>query len=550
MTQQEALDILKMGHNVYLTGSAGSGKTYVLNQYINYLKDKNVEVGITASTGIAATHMNGTTIHSWTGLGVRDQLTDYDLEALQEKSYLWKRFQHTKVLIIDEVSMLHHFRLDLIEKICRTLKRNTLPFGGLQVVLCGDFFQLPPVARRGEDIPQFIYHAKTWDTMDVKVCYLHEQHRQNDQDFLQVLNEIRGSSVSAETLNLLTARFNKEPECAVPATKLYTHNIDVDAINDAELEKLEGKVHEYKMLEKGREFLIETLKKSCLAPQTLKLKLGAHVMFVKNNTESGYANGTLGTVVEFSFDDTPIVQTASGKRILASRVPWQISDEGRIIAEVTQIPLRLAWAITIHKSQGMSLDAVEVDLSKSFERGMGYVALSRVRTLKGLKLLGLNDMALEVNEEILAFDKELQMASEQVRSYLKRFTEAEKKMLHDKMIELTATKQKEPKIPTHLITWKLVKEKKSLNQIAKEREMTVDTIVGHIEKAQEETGEDLDITHLKTAAFSEKRFKEIADAFSISKKEHGDFRLAPVRNLLGKNFSYDELRLARLFIEK
>ncbi|MCC2631274.1 MAG: ATPase, partial [Candidatus Paceibacter sp.] len=255
MTQQEALDILKLGHNVYLTGSAGSGKTYVLNQYIKYLRDHEVDVGITASTGIAATHMNGMTIHSWCGLGIRDTLSPQDIDAMEEKRYLWTRLQNTKVLIIDEVSMLHHFRLDLIEQICRAFKRNNKPFGGLQVVLCGDFFQLPPVARRGEDPAHFIYHSKTWENMDINICYLHEQHRQKDDDFLQVLNEIRASSVSAETLNLLTARFNKDPETSVRATKLYTHNVDVDAINNAELEQLDGVIHEYMMSEHGREHL-------------------------------------------------------------------------------------------------------------------------------------------------------------------------------------------------------------------------------------------------------------------------------------------------------
>ena len=147
MLQSQALDILKMGKNVFLSGPAGSGKTHVLQDYINYLKSHAVDVAVTASTGIAATHLGGMTIHSWSGLGVRDVLTDYDIEDLMERQYLYKRFERTKVLIIDEVSMLHHFRLDLIEWICRQMKRNEKPFGGMQIVVCGDFFQLPPVTR-------------------------------------------------------------------------------------------------------------------------------------------------------------------------------------------------------------------------------------------------------------------------------------------------------------------------------------------------------------------------------------------------------------------
>ncbi len=154
--------------------SAGSGKTHLLNLYIKYLDDHEVAMGITASTGIAATHMGGVTIHSWTGLGVRSSLNEYDLENLQEKQYLYKRLDKVKVLIIDEVSMLHHFRLDMVDKVLKAFKRNDAPFGGIQVILCGDFFQLPPVSRYGEPDPLFIYHSLSWKEGDFKVCYLEE----------------------------------------------------------------------------------------------------------------------------------------------------------------------------------------------------------------------------------------------------------------------------------------------------------------------------------------------------------------------------------------
>ncbi len=145
MTQDEAFEILKTGNNVFITGSAGSGKTHLINRYIAFLREHKVDVAVTASTGIAATHMGGVTIHSWSGLGVRDTLSEYDLDGLESKSYLWKRFENVKVLIIDEVSMMHHFRLDMVDRIIRHFRRNTKPFGGIQVVLVGDFFQLPPI---------------------------------------------------------------------------------------------------------------------------------------------------------------------------------------------------------------------------------------------------------------------------------------------------------------------------------------------------------------------------------------------------------------------
>src|ERR1035437_1380900 len=191
MTQKEALDILKMGRNVFLTGEAGSGKTFVLNEYINYLKSRAVTVAVTASTGIAATHLGGQTIHSWSGLGVRDSLSDRDIDDMMQKAYLYKRFDQTKVLILDEVSMLHHFRLDMLEWLCRQFKRNEKSFGGMQVILCGDFFQLPPVTRGEIFESQFAFQATSWQDAGFSVCYLTEQHRQNDSQYLSILNEIR-----------------------------------------------------------------------------------------------------------------------------------------------------------------------------------------------------------------------------------------------------------------------------------------------------------------------------------------------------------------------
>src|SRR3989344_7877410 len=149
MTQKDALEILKIGCNCFITGAAGSGKTHLLNDYIKFLKQNGVEVGVTASTGIAATHMGGMTIHSWTGLGIKDNLTEYDLEELETKKYLQDRLKNTSVLIIDEISMLDHRRLDLVERIARHLKKNQMPFGGMQIILCGDFFQLPPIQKIG-----------------------------------------------------------------------------------------------------------------------------------------------------------------------------------------------------------------------------------------------------------------------------------------------------------------------------------------------------------------------------------------------------------------
>lgn len=430
MTQKEALELLKMGQSAFITGAAGSGKTYLLNEYIKYLRQAGVGIGITASTGIAATHMGGVTIHSWSGLGIKDNLNKYELQDLLDKAYLKKRFEEASVLVIDEVSMLHHFRLDLLDRLARAFKRNDEPFGGLQVILCGDFFQLPPVSRYGEQPARFAYHSEIWENMGIKVCYLEEQHRQSDQKYLEILNAIRDNDITEKILGRLQTRFEKKTAVIEP-TKLYSHNADVDAENERELAKIPGDILAYSMSHHGRRPLVESLEKSCLAPALLRLKKNARVMFVKNNFEEGYVNGTLG-IVESCDENKIKVKIAAGRVIEVEPATWVIEENGEIKASISQYPLRLAWAITVHKSQGMSLDAAEIDLSRSFERGMGYVALSRVRSLAGLSLLGLNEMALKVDDEVMAYDRRFREQSTEHASWLKnQFPEDKDKLKAD-----------------------------------------------------------------------------------------------------------------------
>lgn len=442
MTQKEALEILKMGDNAFITGAAGSGKTYLLNEYIKYLRQAKVAIGITASTGIAATHMGGVTIHSWSGLGIRDQLNKYELQDLLEKTYLKKRFDEAQVLIIDEVSMLHHYRLDLLDRLCRAFKRCDEPFGGLQIIFCGDFFQLPPVSRYGEPMARFAYHSDIWEKMKIKVCYLEEQHRQNDQKYIEILNAIRDDGVSEKILGRLQARLEKKTDHIAP-TKLYSHNADVDAENERELAKIPGDLLVYNMSHHGKRQLVDSLEKSCLAPNVLRLKKNARVMFVKNNFEAGYVNGTLGTVESCS-EYKIKVRIATGQIVDVEPATWLIEENGEAKASITQYPLRLAWAITVHKSQGMSLDAAEIDLSRSFERGMGYVALSRVRSLAGLSLMGLNEMALKVDGEVLAYDARFREQSKEHASWLKNQFPDDKDKLKSDFIDRVGGTAKPP----------------------------------------------------------------------------------------------------------
>lgn len=550
MTQKEALEILKMGHNVFVTGAAGSGKTHLLNEYIKYLREHGVGIGVTASTGIAATHMGGMTIHAWSGLGIRNELSEYDIDEITQRSYLWKRFEEAKVLILDEISMLHHFRLDLIDSLARAFKRNGAPFGGMQVVLCGDFFQLPPVARFGEPEAKFAYHSDSWNALDLKICYLEEQHRQKDADYLHILNSIRDNNISERVYELLQSRLNKKPEVGVEPAKLYSHNADVDAENERELQKISGTAYAYNMTSRGGENLVNALKKSCLAPEKLRLKKGARVMFVKNNYEDGYSNGTLGIVAECGGYGIR-VRISSGRTIDVKPTSWIVDDNGKKKAEINQYPLRLAWAITIHKSQGLSLDAAEIDLSQSFERGMGYVALSRLRTLGGLCLKGINEVALAVHDEVLEFDKEFREMSEENAEELKKKTTGEISAAQKNFLERNAggksgRSKKAKKKDTVLESVELLEQGKSVKEIAKARSLKEETIIHHLEMFQQKNPSAA-FENLKKE-ISAARLKKITEAFVKVGMEGGVYKLNPTKYILGEDYSYEEMRIARILM--
>jgi ATP-dependent exoDNAse (exonuclease V) alpha subunit len=422
MDQEEVLNILKMGYNVFLTGPPGSGKTFLLNKYIDYLKEHNKAVAVTASTGIAATHMGGITLHSWSGLGIRERVTDKDVRALMSRGYLRKRLRSTKVLIIDEISMLNSDQFDAVDKICQYFKTSFVPFGGMQVVCSGDFFQLPPVNKGGEK--KFIVESSAWENTKMRTCYLEGQFRHKDKKLSDLLNHIRDNRAEESKKILLDKKYSENQFLfnMVP-TKLYTHNADVDAINSIELNKINEKEFAYQMTSSGPKELVASLKKSCLSPEILLLKQGAQVMFIKNNFDLGYVNGTQGKIVGFNEMQMPVVETFSGKTITAKMAGWTVDDENNmVVAQINQIPLRLAWAITVHKSQGMNLDTAEIDLSKCFIEGMGYVAISRLRTLAGLRLTGINDLAFYVNKKAVDMDKEFRKDSQKTAQELKKMS--------------------------------------------------------------------------------------------------------------------------------
>lgn len=415
MHQSTAIDILKMGRNVFLTGAPGTGKTHVVRQYVKYLRDHGIYPVLAAPTGIAASHIGGMTIHSCFGLGLVDQMpTNAYMKKALAKPVVKKRLQGMKVLILDEVSMLSPVLFETMNAMMKLAKDSEEPFGGIQLVLSGDFFQLPPVSRTREAI-RYVWQTDLWANLDLHTCYLQEKFRQTDGALLTLLEEIRRCDVSEDSMNHLRRRYRRTPESLVEPTKLYTHNADIDRINTERLVELDGRVQSYHAQEHGPSTKVKKILSNSLVQQVLQVKRGAVVMFIKNSPQGDFINGTLGVVTDYDdVDGCPLVETDKGQ-IHAVPMEWPLEDdEGKVEAKVTQVPLRLAWAITVHKSQGMTLDAAEIDLSKTFEVGQGYVALSRLKSMEGLMLMGMNQIALRVDEDVSEEDSNMLAASSSI----------------------------------------------------------------------------------------------------------------------------------------
>ena len=639
MRQSSALDILKTGQNVFLTGSAGSGKTYTLNQYIDYLRARRVPVAVTASTGIAATHMNGTTIHSWSGIGIKDELSDRDLANLSRKQFLADRLKDTAVLIIDEISMLHAKQLNLVSQVLKYVRKNDKAFGGIQVVVAGDFFQLPPIGSKGEtNREKFAFMSEAWLDAKFHICYLSEQHRQVSEaangglDLDDILNQIRRQEVTFEAIAALEATFDQDVD--IKRTRLYTHNLNVNKINDKELAALDGEMMRFEATSTGDSKLVETLKKTVRTQDDLVLKVGAKVMFIKNNSELGVSNGTMGELIGFAavkIDDSkdtsddliedntknaqsatdksvkdkgqkttkdkdsdkkptmqkmPVVRLNSGREVIAEPEEWIIEDEtGDVLASYLQVPLCLAWAITIHKSQGMTLEAAEIDLSRTFELGQGYVALSRLKSLAGLQLLGMNDMSLQLDPLARGADKRFLALSEEADANYAMLDEESMRQAHEKfilksggtlsksVIEAYANLQKKRREQqqaqiekkqklgnqvsdksdsTLLATRILLEESLSIAEISQARQLSQSTIMRHIAELKSQDP-SLACDHLRP---DDEVMTAVGNAYVAIKvannpndfNDDGSVKLRPIFEHLKQAVDYNTIRLALIFI--
>ena len=572
MKQEHAFNILASGGNVFLTGSAGAGKTHLLNRYIRHLRAREAAVAVTASTGIAATHIGGVTIHSWSGLGVRDALSDDDLIDIARKRPVRNRVSGAGVLIIDEISMLSAQTLQLVDQLMRRLRNNPRPFGGVQVVFCGDFFQLPPVSR-GQTPAQLAFMAPVWKQAELRVCYLDESHRHGDDALSLLLGEIRSGEVSETCALRLEQKMRDSDGRAHENTlKLHTHNADVDAANARKLRELPGAVTSFDAVTAGSANLVESLKRFVMAPEHLQLKQQAQVMFVRNNPSGNYLNGTLGVVTGFNDDGLPVVKTFDGDSIVARPEEWNVLNEhGETLASYIQVPLRLAWAITVHKSQGMTLDRARVDLSKTFELGQGYVAFSRVKTWDGLQLSGYNARALQVDSLVLKADRRFRELSAQAQAEFDALSAAHLARAGDRHV-IKCGGTTDPKIiqqnerrlageagkPVRKARSETLEKSKALieagcdlEEIMARRKFAKGTIISHLEKLRE-IHPDLDLSRFKPrpetleavcAAIA--RCREKAGDEDLDK--HGRVKLTPLFLELNRKYNYEEIHLARLF---
>lgn len=397
------------GRNTFISGSAGTGKTFLLKLLIKKLTEKFGEeaVGVTASTGIAALNINGQTLHSFGGIGLASGSRDEIYATLTRNRRAVKRWRGTKVLIVDEISMCDVNVFEMLNEFAQRLRKSILPFGGIQVVLVGDFLQLPPVKSK-----QFCFESAVWEQLGLNESgashILKQVWRQREQRFVEILNAVRVGNITTQMLSELNAcsvLMKPVPTDGIQPTKLYCVNIDVDKENAARLKELPGEEEEFEAQDRvlgvegvRRKQLIELAEK--VVSKSIVLKVGAQVMLMRNSkhkwksSHAGLVNGQRGVVIRYGpaekngdGPDVPIVRFDSGAVVAISPVEWEVPDpngEGLLLRY--QIPLKLAWAVTVHKSQGTTLSRAELLVANAFDYGQAYTALSRVTSLKGLWL--------------------------------------------------------------------------------------------------------------------------------------------------------------------
>ncbi|MCB1278338.1 PIF1 family ATP-dependent DNA helicase [Prosthecobacter sp.] len=379
--------LVRQGRNVLLTGQAGTGKSTLLR---NELEHAGNDVAVTASTGIAALNIGGSTLHRWSGmmLGPKrgDDPREFLRELMRDKRQSVRagmdRIRACRLLVLDEVSMLSGVTLEFFDLLCRTVRRDDAPFGGIQIIATGDYLQLPPVRINPSEPYDWAFQTEAWQRANFAVIHLTKVHRQDEPQFLAALGEFRQGRLNAENSALLASRVVHFPNADIP--RLFTHNTQVDKWNAYRLSCIDTTETAYQARTDGPEHQIQFLRNNLLTPERLVLKPGARVMFTVNKPDMGFVNGQTGTVVVCGRDE--VLVDCDGLPICVAPYEWRFDARDKHSATFVQIPLRLAWSLTIHKAQGLTLDSAYIDVRAAREPGQAYVALSRVRSLAGLNL--------------------------------------------------------------------------------------------------------------------------------------------------------------------
>jgi ATP-dependent exoDNAse (exonuclease V) alpha subunit len=381
----------KAGGNCFLTGAGGTGKSTEVRAFIAECPRR---VSVTAPTGVAALNVGGMTIHRFCGMMLgpaagqsnEEYFSQLQRDPRPSVKAGFNRVRRCEVLILDEVSMMSGRHFDFVEFLFRRLRGRDVPFGGCQVIVTGDFLQLPPVRKSEAEPYDWAFQSPAWTAAEFRTFVLDKVRRQDEPGFVRALADFRVGRVYGDTARLLQSRVRSNPPATM--TRLFTHNVQVDKWNHFQLSELPGDETVLHAEQTGSEQQREYLTKNLLTPATLQLKCGALVMFTVNKNEPGrneplFVNGQIGTVLDVGTSSV-LVQTKTGAEIRVERFTWRLDPQDEDSASFSQFPLRLAWAMTIHKAQGLTLDAAYLDIRAAREPGQAYVAVSRVRSLAGL----------------------------------------------------------------------------------------------------------------------------------------------------------------------
>ncbi len=397
-SQAEAFKDLTEGReNIFLTGGPGTGKSFLIREFLNHYPEK---VPVVASTGAAAILIGGRTFHSFFGLGIMQGGAEAVVKKALKNKRLRKRLKETSTLVIDEVSMLSGETLDAAEHLARTVRKMPLPWGGIRVIAVGDFAQLPPITRGREK--EWCFLSKTWERSRFKKIILREVKRTEDAAFLEVLEDIRWGKSSERVRTFLNERILAAEEVKSNVPHVFPRRAETDAFNRARLNEIDCESRFYKTKYGGKDIYIERLKRDAPVPEILELKKSALVMLRMNDPKQRYINGTVGTLEEL--DDEYLLVRAG--KLFFEIEPFtftMLDEDGEEAAFAKNFPVSLAYASTIHKVQGTTLERCHISLRGLWEPGQAYVALSRARSGDGITLMDWEESSIRADLAVQTF---------------------------------------------------------------------------------------------------------------------------------------------------